>query len=68
MKNGRDLLDKFYEHYHKNQREGGIYLASLTDEEFDSILKLPVGFPRVYLCAMRRSFKTSIKKQDQERN
>ena len=54
--------------YHKNQREGGRYLASLTDEEFDSILKLPVGFPRVYLCAMRRSFKSPIKKQDQERN
>lgn len=68
MKNGRKCLDKFYEHYHKSQREGGRYLASLTDEEFDSILKLPVGFPRVYLCAMRRSFKYSIKKQDQEGN
>ena len=68
MEKGRELLNRFYKNYHKNQREGGIYLASLTDEEFDSILKLPVGFPRVYLCAMRRSFKSSIKKQDQERN
>ena len=68
MEKGRELLNRFYKHYHKNQREGGIYLASLTDEEFDSILKLPVGFPRVYLCAMRRSFKYSIKKQVQERN
>ena len=56
MEKGRKLLNRFYRHYHKNQREGGLYLASLSDEEFKSILDLPVGFSRVYLFALRRSF------------
>lgn len=57
MEKGRKLLNRFYSHYHKNQREGGLYLASLSDEEFKSILDLPVGFSRVYLFALRRSFR-----------
>lgn len=57
MIDGMKLLQKF--HSFKDQREGGKYLASLSSREFDSILKLPYGFPRVYLCAMRRSFQSS---------
>ncbi len=56
MEKGRELLNRFYRHYHKNQREGGLYLASLSDEEFKSILKLPIGMPRSYLSQMRNSF------------
>ena len=56
MEKGRELLNKFYKHYHKNQREGGLYLASLSNEEFKSILELPVGMPRTYLSQMRKCF------------
>jgi hypothetical protein len=59
MIDGMKLSKKF--HSLKNQREGGKYLASLSGKEFDSILKLPCGFPRIYLCSMRRSFQASNK-------
>ena len=56
MEKGRELLNRFYKHYHNNQREGGMYLASLSNDEFKSILELPVGMPRSYLSQMRNSF------------
>ena len=56
MEKGRVLLDTFYKHYHNNKREGGLYLASLTDEEFKCILELPVGMPRSYLSQLRNCF------------